>query len=265
MSQKTQIEWTNATWNPVTGCTKVSPGCDHCYADRLTERFRRGPFSEVKLHNNRLDEPRRWRQPQMVFTCSMGDLFHPEVPWNFALQVFTVMAATPWHTYQLLTKRPGRMAYFADHALASTGLKWPGNVWAGTSIENQKYAPRIDLLARVPATVRFVSVEPLLEPLDLQAWLEARTIQWVIVGGESGPGARPVEIRWVQSILCQCKRASIPIFVKQLGTAWASNCRANGSCVDRKGGLMSEWPRTLRVREYPCSLSRTDIAVAANE
>lgn len=230
MGQRTHIEWTNATWNPVTGCTKVSPGCDHCYAERLTERFGRGPFSRIGMHFERLKEPLRWRSPQMVFTCSMSDLFHPQVPWSFIIAVFSVMEATPRHTYQVLTKRPGRMAYFANHVLPSRGYQWPPNVWAGTSVEGQKYAPRLDVLARVPAAVRFVSAEPLLENIDLRPWLQSGVLHWVIVGGESGPRARPLHADWVRRIREDCAEAAVPFFFKQ----W-------GGRTSKAGGRLLDW------------------------
>ncbi|MBI4307311.1 MAG: phage Gp37/Gp68 family protein [Chloroflexi bacterium] len=244
MNEKTLIEWTDATWNPVTGCTKVSPGCDNCYAERLTERFGRGPFSNIRLHSDRLKEPFQWRKPSLIFTCSMADLFHPSVPWDFLLSVFSVMEQTPRHTYQVLTKRPGRMAYFANQVLRE---RWPSNVWAGTSVENQKYAARLDVLMRVPAEIRFVSAEPLLERLDLRPWLCSGILQWVIVGGESGSKARALDIEWVRTIKHHCQQFNIPLFVKQLGTAWA---RERGA-ADSKGGNPREWPHGLHVRDYP--------------
>ena len=261
----TSIEWTQRTWNPVTGCTKVSPGCDHCYAATMARRLhgRAGypdldPFS-VTLHPDRLTEPAQVRKPSTFFVCSMGDLFHSAVPWEYIVRVFVAMAATPQHTYQVLTKRPGRMAYFAEHVWAGEDIRnpavyhsWPANVWAGTSVESQRYAPRLDVLARVPAPVRFVSAEPLLGPLDLRKWLPCSVcaldtpiingiptqdaglfqgarcaacggrrgharLSWVIVGGESGPGARPMHPDWARSIRDQCVAADVPYFLKQWG------------------------------------------------
>ena len=246
MAENTLIEWTDATWNPVTGCTKVSPGCDFCYAERLTVRFGRGPFTQIKLHPTRLNEPLKWRKARMVFTCSMSDLFHPLVPPDFLLSVFEVMRATPWHSYQVLTKRPGRMAHFANAILAPMGIPWPANVWAGTSVESQKYAPRLEVLARVPAAVRFVSVEPLLSKVDLGSWLQ-ETLSWVIIGGESGPQARKMGISWARSLKDQCRDAGVPTFVKQLGSHWAKRSGAK----DSKGGDASEWPPELNVRQFP--------------
>ena len=183
----------------------------------------------------------------MVFTCSMSDLFHSQVPWSFIIDVFSIMEATPQHIYQILTKRPGRMAYFANHVLPLLGYQWPANVWAGTSVESQKYAPRLDVLARVPAKVRFVSAEPLLESTDLSPWLQNGVLHWVIVGGESGPRARPIRIEWVSSLKVQCQKATVPLFVKQLGTAWA----VTSGLKDYKGSDLSSWPPSMRVREFP--------------
>lgn len=235
MSDRTRIAWTNATWNPVTGCTKVSPGCDHCYAERLI-KHRGGDFATVALHPERMGVPFHWRKPKMIFTCSMGDLFHPRISWEFIAHVFAMMERCPKHTFQVLTKRPGRMAHFSNvfwpnqgHGLGLDSMHecgWPFNVWSGTSLESDKYLPRLDVLARVPAKVRFVSCEPLLEALDLRRWLSndsswadslsaEKILDWVIVGGESGPGARPMEIAWVADIVAQCKEAGVPCFVKQ--------------------------------------------------
>lgn len=247
MADHSAIEWTNATWNPVTGCTKVSPGCDHCYAERLTERFGRGPFSEIRLHPERLEEPSRWNKSRMVFTCSMSDLFHPQVPWTYLIKVFSIMQKCHWHTFQVLTKRPGRMAYFATHILPALDRSWPENVWAGTSVELQKYSPRLSVLGRVPARVRFVSAEPLLGELDLSEWLQAGVLHWVIVGGESGPRARPLKMKWVKALISQCAKSRTSVFVKQLGTDWA---RSRGS-TDAKGGNPEDWPIEFCRREFP--------------
>lgn len=177
----------------------------------------------------------------------MSDLFHPEVPWDFILAVFSVMEATPHHVYQVLTKRPGRMAYFADYILTLHGRQWPTNVWAGTSVESQKYVSRLKLLERIPAKVRFASVEPLLEDINLLPWLQNGMLRWVIVGGESGPGAREIRLEWVYSLKAQCDKTNVPLFVKQLGTAWASSKRLR----DGKAGDPSCWPENIRVREFP--------------
>ena len=218
MPDNTRIEWTDATWNPVTGCTKVSPGCAHCYAEAITLRFKRGgPFlpgkTTIRLHPDRLDQPSKWRRPRRIFVNSMSDLFHEEVPFEFVDDIFEVMAANPRHTYQVLTKRPERML---DYARWNGWRAWPEQVWAGVSVENQYWADRrIPLLQRIPATVRFLSCEPLLKTVNLQAYLH--DIQWVIVGGESGPRARPMEEAWAIGIKEQCERARVAFFFKQWG------------------------------------------------
>lgn len=213
MSDRSHIEWTDATWNPVTGCTKVSPGCKHCYAERFAERFRGVPGHpyeqgfDNKLWPARLDQPKRWREPRRIFVNSMSDLFHPDVPEAYVKRVFDAMVEAPWHQYQVLTKRPERAAAMAGQ------LEWPEQIWMGTSVENQDYAWRIDELRKVPAHVRFLSCEPLLGPLDMN--LDG--IHWVIVGGESGPGARPMAKTWVRGIRKQCRATGVPFFFKQWG------------------------------------------------
>ena len=197
------------TWNPVTGCTKVSQGCKHCYAEVLAGRFwGERPFTEVRTHPDRLDQPKKWRKSRTIFVNSMSDLFHEKVPLAFIRQVFRVMAECPQHTFQILTKRSHRLAKIAD------SLPWPENVWIGVSVEDNRALKRIDDLRSVPAAVRFLSLEPLIGPLD---GLDFSGIHWVIVGGESGPGARPMMQSWVQSLLRQCKRANVPFFFKQWG------------------------------------------------
>lgn len=187
------IEWTDATWNPLTGCSKVSPGCKHCYAERMAKRLKlmgqpnyRNGFA-LTLHEHALDIPRRWKSPKTVFVNSMSDLFHVDVPLEFIQRVFRVMAETPQHRYQVLTKRANRLAELAPE------LPWSSNVWMGVSVENLKYADRIEYLRRAPAAVKFLSCEPLLGPLPE---LDLTGIDWVIVGGESGPGARPMKGSW---------------------------------------------------------------------
>lgn len=214
MAQGTRIEWTDATWNPVTGCTKVSQGCKHCYAERLAKRLQamgsaryRNGFA-VTLHPEVLELPLRWRKPQRIFVNSMGDLFHPAVPDAFLAAVFAVMARAPWHRFQVLTKRPERAAQLADR------LPWPPHVWLGTSVESAAVVDRIQWLTRCPAAVRFLSCEPLLGPV---APLPLEGIHWVIVGGESGPRARPMDPDWVRAIRDQCQQARVPFFFKQWG------------------------------------------------
>ena len=215
MAAKSEIEWTDATWNPVTGCTKVSPGCAHCYAEAITLRFRRGgPFlpgkTTIKLHPDRLNLPMSWKAPRRIFVNSMSDLFHDEVPLYFICQVFEVMAQANRHTFQILTKRHERLQAIANQ------LKWPPNVWIGVSVENQYWADRrIPPLLTVPAAVRFLSVEPLLKPMTLRPYL--KDLQWVIVGGESGPHARPLQFDWIRDLCAQCQETRVPFFLKQLG------------------------------------------------
>ena len=216
MADRSGIEWTDATWNPVTGCTKVSPGCAHCYAETITLRFKRGgPFlpgkTTIRLHPERLGHPSKWRAPRRVFVNSISDLFHGEVPFAFVDEVFSTMAAYPRHTYQLLTKRPERML---EYVAWTGGQPWPPQVWAGVSVENQYWADRrIPLLQQVPCSVRFLSCEPLLKPLKL----DLRGLHWVIVGGESGHRARKMEEVWAIDIRDQCLEAEVPFFFKQWG------------------------------------------------
>lgn len=214
MATKSTIEWTNATWNPVTGCTKISPGCKHCYAERMAKRLKlmgqdryRDGF-KLTLQDDLVDLPLRWRKPRLIFVNSMSDLFHKDVPAQFITQVFKTMEAAPHHTFQVLTKRSGRLRQLASK------LPWPDNVWMGVSVENQKYTARIEDLVEVPAAVRFLSVEPLLGPITD---LPLEGIHWVIVGGESGPGARPMEADWVLDIRDACLEAEVPFFFKQWG------------------------------------------------
>jgi len=301
----TSIEWTDATWNPVRGCTKVSPGCANCYASTFAERFRGVPGHayeqgfDLRLVPEKLAEPLSWRKPRRVFVNSMSDLFQDGAPDTYIDQVFAVMALTPQHTYQVLTKRPERMlAYITrlaksiapiekaardlGHSFAFEGmslLRWPiPNVWLGTSIENQHFADeRIPILLETPAAIRFISAEPLLEGLDLAKHrIGALGLGWCIVGGESGPGARPCHTWWIKNIIGQCRDADVPVFVKQMGALplvkqgrqqhweWRhiqrderhrllqhddADWRVN--LTDRKGGIMDEWPPDLRVREFP--------------
>ena len=281
---KTSIEWATDVWNPISGCSKVSPGCEACYAIRETNRHRNLPkFSglvqdmewtgEVRCHPDLLDQPYHWKKPRRIFVASMSDLFHSKVPWDFVMDVFETIRQCRQHTFLLLTKRPGRMAYFAEKVWPYwSGMPWPENCWAGTSVESQTYAPRLDCLLRVPAKFRFVSAEPLLGPLDLRRWLGGvgvacphdlgichhgctaacwrRTncaplgspperISWVIAGGESGSGARPSHPDWFRNLRDQCQRAGVPFFFKQWGE-WVSThdvslaVASNPKCVFRR-------------------------------
>lgn len=214
MSDKSAIEWTDATWNPVTGCTQVSPGCDHCYALRFSERFRDVPGHhyeqgfDLRLWHERLELPLKWPAPRHIFVVSMGDPFHKDVPDDFIHQIWGVMVRAHWHSFQVLTKRPQRMARMAS------SLPWPSNIWVGTSIETNQYVWRADHLRRVPAAVRFISAEPLLGPLDR---LELTGIDWLITGGESGHGYRPCDPQWVQDLHARCQVGGISFFHKQWG------------------------------------------------
>lgn len=214
MSMNSSIEWTESTWNPTTGCDEISPGCQHCYAKRFAERWRGIPGHpyeqgfDVKIWTERLEMPLTWKKPRLVFVNSMSDLFHPEVPDEFIKDVLDVMKRANWHQFQLLTKRPQRMLEIACQV-----KELPPNVWAGVSVESQAWTRRIDILRQVPAKVRFLSCEPLLGPLELKL----DEIHWVIVGGESGIGARPIKIEWVREIREQCLEADVPFFFKQWG------------------------------------------------
>ena len=287
MSEKSNIEWTDATWTTITGCARVSPGCANCYAERMTAtRLREQPkykglavitpageqhwTGEIRLHESELATPLSWLKPRMVFVNSMSDTFHNDVPKYFLDRLFSFMARCSQHTFQVLTKRAERMRdYMQSNLVAPPPNVWlcgapPPNVWLGVSVEDQKRADqRIPLLLQTPASVRFLSVEPLLSPIELNVpayvesgtWgmtvgpkcgLTARpwspaTVDWVIVGGESGPGARPCKVEWIRSVVQQCKAANVPCFVKQLGSALRRG----------KGGDMNEWPEDLRVREFP--------------
>ena len=248
MATKSSIEWTEATWNPVTGCTKISPGCKHCYAERLSLRLQAmgqrnyANGFELTLHERMLEKPLSWKKPQLIFANSMSDLFHDEVPVDFILKVFNVMRRASWHQFQVLTKRSGRLLEL------NSQIDWPDNVWMGVSVENQDYTFRIDHLRKTDAVTKFLSLEPLLCPLS---GLNLNGINWVIVGGESGPGARPMLEDWVSQIRDQCNVVSVPLFVKQMGGSWAQVNKAKS----KKGGNMSEWRTDLRIRDYPLSIA----------
>jgi protein gp37 len=243
VADKTSIEWTEATWNPVTGCDRTSPGCDHCYAMRLAGRLKAmgqphyqrdgdprtsGPGFGVACHEDVIEAPLRWRSPRLVFVNSMSDLLHPEVTDEFVRQVFATMATASQHTFQILTKRSSRL-----RDLGPT-LDWPANVWMGVSVENARYRFRIADLRHVPAAVRFLSIEPLIGSVGE---LDLTGIGWVIVGGESGPGARPVEYAWVVEVRDQCQAAGVPFFFKQWG---GRTPKAGGRVLD--GVVWDEMP-----------------------
>lgn len=329
MSDDSKIEWTDATWNPVTGCTKVSPGCDHCYAETFAERWRGTPGHhfengfDVTLRPERLQQPLHWKRPRRVFVNSMSDLFHDSVPDDYIAQVFAVMGAARQHTFQVLTKRHARMrSLLSSPEFARTVVTWEGatmrakgqsgiipaeqwplpNVWLGVSVEDRKWADiRIPALLDTPAYVRFLSCEPLLGEVNLWHWIDPsmpcvdcdkcgeerfadeigvghdrievyygdgdpdnspesgagwcpgpsagtlpRRIDWVIVGGESGPGARPMDLDWARTLVQHCDWADVPVFVKQLGAAAGHSLGAG-----RKGGDWDAWPDDLRIRQYP--------------
>ncbi len=214
MAAGSGIEWTEATWNPLTGCTKVSPGCKHCYAERLAKRLKAmgnpkyANGFRLTLHESALDLPLRWTAPRTIFVNSMSDLFHEAVPAEFVHRVFDVMGRAHWHRFQVLTKRPKRLLALDPE------LAWRPNIWMGVSVENQRYVRRIDLLRQTEAHVKFLSLEPLLGPLPN---LNLEGIDWAIVGGESGPGARPMQESWVVEIRDQCQASGVAFFFKQWG------------------------------------------------
>ena len=264
MPDRSAIEWTDATWNPTTGCTRVSAGCDHCYAERLSRRLlartycarlpmvntaenRRNPFA-VRVWPERLRVPGLWREPRRIFVNSMSDLFHNEVPEDFVRQCFAVMLRVDRHVYQVLTKRPARAASFVErHAdLFPRGL--PGHIWIGTSVEDQSVDYRVPHLLGVPAAVRFLSCEPLIGPLDLSLFLDGFAagdeLHWVIVGGESGQGARPMDPQWARGLRDQCRAARVPFFFKQWGgrTPKAGGRDLDGATWDQYPESVEGWP-----------------------
>ncbi len=214
MGAQSAIEWTESTWNPVTGCTKISPGCKHCYAERMARRLSAmgqpnyANGFQLALHEHTLDLPPRWRMPRVVFVNSMSDLFHENVPLEFVLKVFDVMNRADWHTYQVLTKRSSSLRELDGY------LPWSSHIWMGVSVETEKYAERIDDLRQTSAHLKFLSLEPLLGPMPR---LDLEGIDWVIVGGESGPGARLMDPEWACGIRDQCVAANVPFFFKQWG------------------------------------------------
>lgn len=245
MSAYSRIEWTDATWNPVRGCTKVSPGCKFCYAEVFAERWRgiRGhPYEQgfdLRLVPEKLDEPLRWKEPRRVFVNSMSDLFHENVPVDFVQRVFDVMGRARHHIFQVLTKRAGRLRELAPF------LPWHENVWMGVSVESEEYAERAHQLRIVPARIRFLSVEPLLGPIPR---LPLAGIDWVIVGGESGLRARPLQVEWVREIRDQCVSNGIPFFFKQLG---GRRSKRGGDEAILDGRLWREFPSSEEVAHPP--------------
>lgn len=261
MATGSAIEWTEVTWNPVTGCDRVAAGCDNCYALTLAKRLKAmgvgkyqndgdprtsGPGFGITLHPGSLDQPRRWRSPKVVFVNSMSDLFHAKVPISFVRDVFDVMRETPQHTYQVLTKRATRLAKIADR------LEWPNNVWMGVSVESFDAVDRIDRLRSVPARTRFLSCEPLLSALP---GLDLDQIHWVIVGGESGHRARPMLAEWATHIRDQCADADVPFFFKQTGNVLAREWGISG-----KGHDASVWPVALP-RQYPQAVRSDPVSI----
>ncbi len=251
MSQFSKIEWTDATWNPVRGCTKVSPGCKHCYAERFAERFRGvdgHPFEQgfdLKLVPQKLGEPLRWSERKMIFVNSMSDLFHDDVPLSYISSVVSTMCLARWHTYQVLTKRSERLRELLCGPLQ--GAAGEPQIWWGVSVEDRKYGlPRVADLQATPATIRFLSVEPLLEDLGS---LPLEGISWVIVGGESGPGARPMKEAWVLSIWEQCEAAGVPFFFKQWG-----GVRKKDAGRKLRGRTYDNFPKRVQHPTLPTSL-----------
>ena len=239
MASNSSIEWTESTWNPLTGCTKISPGCTHCYAERMSLRLqamRQPNYAngfKLTLHEQALELPLRWKKPQMIFVNSMSDLFHKQVPFAFIERAFDVMRRATWHRFQVLTKRSDRLLEL------SPSLPWPPNVWMGVSVENQDYAFRIDDLRGTGARTKFLSLEPLLGPL---LDLDLDGMDWAIVGGESGPGSRPMDPTWVIDIRDQCTSAGVPFFFKQWG---GFNKKKAGRQLE--GRTWDEMPRTQLV------------------
>jgi len=214
MATRSGIEWTESTWNPITGCDKISPGCKHCYAERMAMRLKAMGHRnyangfELALHEHILEQPFLWKKPQIIFVNSMSDLFHQDVPFSFIYKIFNVMRQASWHQFQILTKRSQRLREL------DSKIDWPDNVWMGVSVETSQYTYRIEHLRMTSAKIKFLSLEPLLGPLPN---LNLSKIDWVIVGGESGPGARPMAEEWVVSIRDQCLASEVPFFFKQWG------------------------------------------------
>jgi len=252
MALKSEIEWTDSTWNPVTGCTKVSPGCTHCYAERIALRLKEAGVAKYRngftltLHPDALDEPAGWRKPRMVFVCSMGDLFHEDVPLEFIQEVFAVMGTLTRHQFQVLTKRAERLAELDE------ALFWPPNVWMGVTVEQEDLLHRVQCLRETRAVTKFLSLEPLLGPVTA---LDLRDIDWVIVGGESGPRARPLAAEWVREIRDRCRTSGVPFFFKQWGGVFR---KRNGRSLD--GRTWDEMPQVpVTAAQIPSLLSECSV------
>ena len=232
-----KIEWTESTWNPLTGCTKVSPGCKNCYAERMANRLQAMGLNKYRngfaltIHEDVLAEPLNWTKPQYIFVNSMSDLFHWDVPLDFIVRIFDVMRRAHWHQFQILTKRAERLAELDPY------IVWPNNVWMGVSVENSTFIHRIEMLSNTHAAIKFLSLEPLLGPL---ANLKLDRINWVVVGGESGPHARPIKPEWVRDIRDQCLHSRVPFFFKQWG---GTNKKKTGRLLDLR--TWDELPREL--------------------
>lgn len=245
MAVNSEIEWTDATWNPVTGCTKISRGCDNCYAATFAERFRgvKGhPYEQgfdLKLWPGRLALPLEWEEPRRIFVNSMSDLFHERVPDSYILRVFDTMNRAPQHVFQILTKRAKRLMDIGP------SLNWTPNIWQGVSVETSDYLWRVSALRKVPAKVRFLSLEPLLGPL---VGLDLERIHWVIAGGESGRGARPMNVAWAVAIRNQCRKAGVPFFFKQYGTLQSNPDRRDPTAKENGGA--TKGGRTLMGRVW---------------
>ncbi len=249
MAQQTSIEWTESTWNPVTGCDRISHGCDHCYAERMALRLQAMGSRRYKdgfrlaIHEDLFDVPLRWREPRVIFVNSMSDLFHESVPAEVIKKIFHTMNQASWHTFQILTKRPFELVKLAEE------LNWTRNIWMGVTVESNRYVHRIEALRKVPAVVRFVSFEPLLSAISKTASLKG--IHWAIVGGESGPGARPMDPKWVTGLRTLCRKHGTAFFFKQWG---GLNKKATGRILD--GRTWDEMPVAVESRSAPATAGR---------
>lgn len=253
MADQSAIEWTDATWNPVTGCTKISPGCDHCYAERFSERFRGveghhfANGFDLTLRPDRLRQPLKWERPRKIFVNSMSDLFHKGVPRAFVDEVFNTMEQSNWHVFQILTKRSSRMRTYINRRYQTNAP--PTHIWLGTSVEDSTKASRIRHLADTRSALRFLSVEPLIDPIGR---LDLSGIHWVILGGESGPGARPMRLEWAQAVRDQCLSQNVPFFFKQWG---GFRPKSGGRLLDGR-----EWNQYPDYSHYDCGIRRFKVA-----